>query len=154
MKLSVYGLIAWIIAVITKSAPVSTTSFDVTGQPFESICGDIGTFVSGVFHQGFRSECTTPNPDGTFTCRLDSFFNFSNAEFSVDGVVWNIVEASHSTSILTIGPEESSTVQRRILVAQAIQPGTGVVRRLFGNLKCQTVNGVSDCKVDTFIMEC
>lgn len=153
MKLFVYGLVAWVFAVIAKGAPVSTTSFDVSGQPFESICGDVGTFVSGVFHEGFRSECTTPNPDGTFTCRLDSFFNFSNAEVSVDGVVWNIVEASHSTSILTIGPGES-TVQRRILVAQAIQPGIGVVRRFFGNLKCQTVNGVPDCKVDTFVMEC
>ena len=142
-----------IFALVVKAAPIVTTKFDLTDTFFESACGDQGVFVSGVFHQGFRTECTTQS-DGFFNCRLDSIISFSNAVVLVDNVTWRLVEASHNTNFLIIGQGDFSYIQRSILIAQVIQPGTGVVRTFFGNLKCNTVNGVADCKVNTFVMEC
>src|SRR5690242_7656750 len=89
MKLFVFYITVLVLAFVASGAPVSRSEVDVTGQQFETSCGDVGIFISGVFHQGFRTECTAPNPE-TFTCRLDSFFNFSNAEVSIDGVIWKI----------------------------------------------------------------
>ena len=146
--LTIFATLSWMVG----CAPMDVTTFDLTGQEFSSECGQIGVFLSGTVHSLLKSECTTKKD--VFSCKLQSQFVFSNARVSIGGTEYIVTNVNRLVSSFSTSPGTFETNLRRILVANLIQPGNGIVQRFFGNLKCHTVNGVTDCKVDTFIMEC